>query len=215
MTYVIASVAQKGGVGKSSLSQLVAQGYAANDYNVLLADMDGNQTSSVVWNNTRLENGIIPGITAKAFRNVSEARKAAEPFDLVVFDGAPQASAQTLEIAQMADLILLPVGASKYDLDPQIILAYEMEKKGISAKRILFVLCRIVASDTERQAIADYIGQTPFRLLPAFLEEKTGYRQAAEQGRAMTETNFKTLNARSQEIFGSISSTLLKLIKAK
>jgi chromosome partitioning protein len=215
MSYVIASIAQKGGVGKSSLAQLVAHGYAAEKYSVLLADMDSNQTSSVVWNKTRQENGIAPDITVQNFRSVLEASKAAADFDLTVFDGAPHATAQTLEIAQLSDLILLPVGASKYDLDPQIILAHELVGKGINKDRILFILCRVVATEKERQDVADYVAQTPFRLLPSFLEEKTGYRQAAEQGRAMTETNFKSLNARSLEIFGSITATLLKLIKGK
>lgn len=213
MAYIVASLAQKGGVGKSSLAQLVAHGYAANDYNVLLADMDSNQKSSVVWNETRQANDISPALTVRSFRTVAEVQKIAKDFDLIVYDGAPQSNAQTLDIANSSDLILMPIGASKYDLDPQIMLSHQMVEQGIDKKRVYFVLCRLVASDNERQAVADYINQTPYKLLPSYLEEKTGYRHAAEHGRAMTETNFKTLNAKSQELFGNISATLLKLLK--
>jgi chromosome partitioning protein len=217
MSYVIASIAQKGGVGKTSLAHLVAQGYASNDYSVLLADMDTNQKSSVVWNTLRQENGITPIITVKPFRSVKEVIQDSEKLgvDLVVFDGAPHATAQTLEIARAADLILLPTGASKFDLDPQINLAHELVRQGIGTKQIFFVLSRLVASDNERQAVLDYLAQTPYKAFSSYLEEKTGYRHAAELGKAMTETNFKSLNARSQELFGNISATLLKLVSKK
>jgi chromosome partitioning protein len=217
MAYVIASIAQKGGVGKSSLAHLVAQGYASSDYSVLLADMDTNQKSSVVWNTLRQENAVKPTITVKAYRTVNEAVRDAEKgdFDLLVFDGAPHATTQTLDIARQANIILLPTGASKFDLDPQINLAHELVRQGIPNKQICFVLSRLVASDNERQAVLDYLGQTPYKAFSSYLEEKTGYRHAAEFGKAMTETNFKSLNARSQELFGNISATLLKLTSKK
>jgi len=215
MSYTIAVLSQKGGVGKSTLAQLVAQGYAANEYSVLLADMDAGQSSSVKWGAMRLNSAIQPAIEVKSFRTVAAVQHVAENYDLVVFDGAPQASAQTLEIARQADLILLPSNTSKFDMDPQISLAHELVAKGVSASRIYFVLSRIVSTEKDLQAAFDYIGQTPYRVMTAVLEEKTGYRAAAEQGKSLTETTIPTLKARCEALFGNVSAALMKIISYK
>lgn len=214
MQYIIAVLGQKGGVGKSSLAQLIAQGYARAEYAVLLADMDEGQQSSVKWSQARMQNSTLPTITVKAFNNVAMALKESEAFSLCVFDGAPHATAQTKEIAKHADLILLPCNTSRYDMDPQINLAHELVRSGIEPIRIQFVLSRIVATKSDLAAAYAYIKEAGYSVCPDYLEEKTGYRQAAEQGRALTETIFKSLAARSQGVFGGISTSLLKAIQS-
>lgn len=212
MSYVISAISQKGGVGKSSLAQLVAHGYASANYSVLLADMDVGQKSSVKWNLIRTQGGVKPEITVKSFTSVRQANTFGTGFDLVVYDGAPQATAQTLEIARLSSLILLPSNTSKFDLDPQINLAHELVKAGVDKGRIYFVLSRIVATENDLKAGFEYIGSTAYQALPFYLEEKTGYRHAAEQGRALTETTFKSLAVRSQGLFSNISTALLKTV---
>lgn len=212
--YIISSISQKGGVGKSSLAQLVAHGYASREYSVLLADMDISQQSSVKWNLERRTREHKPEIGVKSFATVKQALKEGEGYDLMVFDGAPSATAQTLEIAKLSTLILLPSNTSKYDLDPQINLAHELVRAGIDKSRIYLVLSRIVATENDLKATYEYIQATPYKTFQSYLEEKTGYRQTAEQGRALTETTFKSLAARSQDLFSSISTALLKTLKS-
>lgn len=113
----------------------------------------------------------------------------------------------------MSDLILLPTNTSKFDLDPQINLAHELVRSGVKRDRIVFVFSRIVATPNDLGSAYVYIASAEYRALPAYLEEKTGYRHAAEQGKALTETSFKTLAERGQVLFGNISTSLLKVIK--
>jgi len=215
MHYSIAVLSQKGGVGKSTLAQLVAQGYAANDYNVLLADMNSGQSSSIKWATVRRQSGILPAVVAKGFRSVTAVQQAAGDYDLVVYDGTPESNAQTLDIAKQADLVLLPSSTSIYDLDPQIVLAHELVTKGLPATSIFFVLCRLVVTEKDLNDAFAYIGQTPYKVMPAVLEEKTGYRIAAQLGKALTEVTIPSLKARSEALFGNITAALMKIKSPK
>lgn len=210
--YVIGVVSQKGGVGKSSLSQLVAMGYGINEYSVLLADMDTQQMSSSLWHQIREEKGLDPIIAVKPFSSVSDALKEGENYDLLIFDGAPHATVQTLEIARIAHLLLLPTNASRFDLEPQVKLANELVGKKIKPGKIHFFLNRLGSSVAERKNAYEYIEKTPYKALPIYLEDKTSYRYAAELGKPFTETGSGSLNSRSQGLFSNISTIMLKML---
>jgi chromosome partitioning protein len=46
---LIGSLAQKGGVGKSTLARLIARTYANGDWRVKIADFNTKQRTSVDW----------------------------------------------------------------------------------------------------------------------------------------------------------------------
>jgi len=192
MTYVISVISQKGGVGKSSISQLIALGYAGSTYRVLLADMDHQQKSSCKWKKKRDENDLPQILTVQDFRSVADVMKLAEKFDLIVFDGAPHATTQTLEMSKVSDLMILPMSASTFDMDPQIEVAYELVKAGIKKERIAMLFNRMGNSEIERVNAYKYIEQTSFVPLPVCLEDKTYYRYAAEGGLAFNKTRSGT-----------------------
>ena len=86
MALVISCVAQKGGVGKSTMSRLIAREYAANDWSVKIADMDLQQGTSYRWHQRRLMSGTEPTLSVEQFRDVNKALKATAAADLLVFD---------------------------------------------------------------------------------------------------------------------------------
>ena len=88
MTYKIAMVAQKGGVGKSTLARIIAVEATKGGLQTKIADLDTQQTTSVNWAARRAANGWEPPIRAEAFRLVDTALQDAENFDLYIFDGA-------------------------------------------------------------------------------------------------------------------------------
>src|SRR5438105_1268760 len=120
MVYFILVASQKGGVGKSALSQLIATGYANNGYSVLLADMDRQQQSSVLWDTWRSGNNLPEKVKVKSFGDVTDVLKVSSEYGLVVFDGAPHATIQTLEMAKLSNMIILPTPACKVDMEPQV-----------------------------------------------------------------------------------------------
>ena len=207
----ISFISQKGGVGKSILCRSVAREYVANGWNVKIADMDTSQSTSFNWNSRRLKNNIEPILRVEQFRRVEDAIKIANGYDLMLFDGAPHATRETLDIARISDLLVLPSGISLDDLEPTVKLAHELKKEGIERNKIAFALCRVGNSETEISEAKDYITNANYFLLTGTIAEKTGYRRAIDLGKTLTETTHATLNKQADILIQSIINRLNEL----
>ena len=172
MALIIATVSQKGGVGKSTLARLVARKYANAGWDVKIADLDIGQGTSFNWQSRRLQHAVKPVIAVERFGTVEQALKVAEHVDLLILDGPPHSTAGTLRIAQAADFVLLPTGLSLDDMQPSVLLAHELVKKRIPKAKIAFALCRVGESDTEISEARQYIGEAGYKLLSGSIPEK-------------------------------------------
>ena len=139
---IISLISQKGGVGKSALSRLIAVEYAKAGWAVKIGDLDTGQGSTAKWKARRDQNGIAPEIPVEKYATVDRAINDAENYDLMVLDGPAFAERRGLSMAQASDLIIMPTGYSLDDMDPQIETAYELEEQGINSEQIVFVFCR-------------------------------------------------------------------------
>lgn len=211
MPIYIGLISQKGGVGKSILSRTIAKEYVSNNWNVLIADMDNSQSTSFNWNSRRVNNNISPSLQVQQFRRVDDVVKIADNFDLIIFDGAPHATKETLDIAKICDLVILPTGISLDDLEPTIKLAHELKKEGIEKHKIALVLCRVGNSESEIFEAKTYIFDAGYLLLDGELSEKTGYRRAIDMGKTLTETAHASLNLQANKVIQSIINRLTDL----
>ncbi len=205
---VVAMVSQKGGVGKSTLARAVASEACRSELKVKLADLDTQQGTVTEWHRQRLHNGFNPVGSVELFDKAARAVSSADGCDLLVIDGAPRASSGTLEISKCADLVVMPCCASRDDLIPALKLAFELEKKGISRTKVVFALVR-VTTDAEIQDARDYIEQSGFSVLDGCLYEKPAYRQAQNDGLSVTETRYRSLNEKANELLESMLTKLL------
>ena len=126
MSIFLGLISQKGGVGKSTVCRMIAALYASNGWNVKIADLDTKQGTCTEWKRIRDHHGIDPVISVETFRSVDQVKKIASNHDMIIFDGAPHSSKQTLEVAQASDLIILPTGPALDDLRPTVLLAHEL-----------------------------------------------------------------------------------------
>lgn len=200
MTLFIGVVSQKGGVGKSTIARMLGREYALAGWNVKIADLDIQQGTSFSWQARRLQRGIEPAVAVERFGTVSQAVKAAGPYDIMVLDGPPHATMGTHQIAETSTLVVLPTGLALDDLEPTVLLAHEMVKKGVPAERIVIVFCRVGDSDAELAEARSYVLQAGYQHLRNVLPEKTGFRRASDEGRAPTETRFSSLNERAEAV---------------
>jgi len=138
MSYIIGMVSQKGGAGKSTLARLFARELAKDGFAVKIADLDTQQTTCTEWAADRAEAGIEPEIQVQPFGNIKTALSEAGRFDAYILDGRPHSSQQTLEIAKVADLIVIPTGQTKDDLRPSVKLAHSLADSNIDPERIAF-----------------------------------------------------------------------------
>ncbi len=215
MAVVIGVVSQKGGVGKSTLARLLAREYAQAGWNVKIADLDVSQGTSFNWQARRLQRAIDPPISVERFGTVEQALKVSLHYDLLILDGAPHSTAATLRIAQASALVLLPTGLSLDDMEPSVLLAHELVKKGVSKKHLAFAFCRVGDSESEIEESRSYITQAGYLVLDGAIPEKIAYRRASDEGRTLAETKFPSLNERSDVLAQHIINALSKLTKGK
>lgn len=208
MTTIIGFISQKGGVGKSTLARLIAREYAAAGWAVKIADLDVAQGTSFNWQARRLRHQLIPDIPVERFRSVQLALKVAGHYDLLALDGPPQASEATWQIAQAAELAVIPTGLSLDDLEPGVLLAHELVGRGVAAGKLAFALCRVGESQAEIDEARGYIGQAGYGVLAGDLPERIAYRRAADAGRALTETRFASLNAKADRLAQAVVDRL-------
>lgn len=203
MAQIIGIVSQKGGVGKSTLSRLLAVEYARNEFSVKIADMDLSQGTVTEWNRIRMSKELEPLVRVEQFNSINEALKDAKNYDLVIFDGAPHATRMTLDIARQSDFVVLPTGVTLDDLRPTIRLAHELVSSGVDAPKIGILLSRVGASQNEINGAQRYITEAGYFFLGS-IPEKTSIGQAHDLGKAANETTFKTINQSVDEAIQAI-----------
>jgi chromosome partitioning protein len=109
----------------------------------------------------------------------------------------------------------LPTGLALDDLEPSVLLAHELVKKGVSKNKLAFALCRIGDSKTEATEARNYVAEAGYNVLKGALPEKIAYRRASDEGRTLTETRFSSLNKKSDQLAQSIISLATKLHKKR
>lgn len=210
----IAVISQKGGVGKSTISRLLAVEYARNKWEVKIADMDLSQGTVTEWNRIRMDNSVEPKIAVEQFMAVKDAVKQESYYDLVVFDGEPHSTKKTLEIAEASDFIILPTGVTVDDLLPTVKLAHELKKSGIDRKKIGIALSRVGDSQAEAEGARQYIEEAGYHYL-GLIQEKTSIGQAHDSGKAANETAFKSVNQNIDQFVQAIVDRMAKVKKVK
>ena len=202
MTYVIGMISQKGGVGKSTLARMMAREFAEGGLTAKIADLDTQQQTCTQWAGRRAEAALAPEVPVQPYASVASALKDAAHVDAMILDGKPNASQQTVEIAQAADLCVIPTGPTVDDLHPGVVLAHSLRKKGVGS--IVFAMVKTTASSRETEAARAYLAHAGYEVLAGEVPVSTAYGQASDAGRAITETAFRSLNARASELAQSV-----------
>lgn len=210
MAYILSSVSQKGGVGKSTLSRLIAREASINGLSVKIADLDVGQGTCTKWAARRIQAGIKPEIEVQPVGDVERAIKEAENYDVYIFDGAPQASKQSLMIAKASDLILLPTNEGIEDREPAVELANDLYEKGVDPDKIAFALCLTLGSPAQVAEARRYLQKTQYQVLEGELPAKPSMRTILKAGKAPTETPFKNLREGSDQLAQNIINAVVQ-----
>src|SRR2546430_7953609 len=203
LAFIIAFVSQKGGVGKSTFARGVAREAAQGGLKVKIADLDTQQGTCVDWHRDRLHARIRPAVAVEAFATAAEALTIADQYDLLILDGPARTSRGTLNIARMADLVVQPTGASVDDLRPAVREFHALVQAGIPQAKLTFALNHIGTPTEEAKARA-YIAEAGYTVLDGCLLERPAYRKAQNSGRAVTETSFRNLNTKADELIQAL-----------
>ena len=166
---------------------------------VLLADCDPQQGTSANWNKLRGGKKIV----SQMFNSPREVWPLVNDYNLTIIDGPARTSKSTLEIAKQADLIIQPTGPSVDDCEPAVKEFHALKEAGINKKKLLFVLNHLTTTREEINA-REYLSKAGYSVLKSSLSEKASYRQAQNQGLAITEVIYISLKAQAQKLIDEI-----------
>lgn len=181
----IALIAQKGGVGKTTVAVNLAVAAQVAGIRTVLFDLDP-QESAVVWSDRRKAE--LPHVEFLTERRLPDALAAAEAqgFELAIIDTPPAAGPQAYTAAQAVDLVLVPCRPSLIDLDAIRRTAQLVKSAGISA----FVIFNAAPPGAttlldDARAIVDSSG---LAAAPTVLRERSAFRAAWPLGKGVIET---------------------------
>ena len=177
----LALIAQKGGVGKTTVAVNLA---VAAGVRAVLFDLDA-QESAVIWADRRQPEE--PHVEFITERRLPDGLKAAEQqgFELAVIDTPPAAGPQAFTAAQAADLVLVPCRPSLVDLDAIRRTAQLIKSAGISAY-VVFNAAPPGATtllDDARTLVA----AVGLSVAPIVLRERGAFRATWPLGKGVTE----------------------------
>jgi chromosome partitioning protein len=178
----IALIAQKGGVGKTTLAVNLA---VASGLRTAIFDLDP-QESAAIWADRRKSE--LPHVEFLTERRLAEGLKAAErgAFELAIIDTPPAAGPQAFTAAQSANLILIPCRPSLVDLDAIRRTSQLIKSLNIPAFVIFNAAPHSATTLLEdARAIAEEAGLSA---APTVLRERSAYRASWPLGKGVVET---------------------------
>ena len=193
---------------KSTLATVTALEATKNDIDVAVADLDIENRTITSWMNQRKEYGIKPLFKVYTVNSAREALNCFQNEQLSIIE------APTIEIALNSDLIIQPTTPGKKDMDLGIETFVQLIKKGVPIEKLLFIITRI-GSDSEYQKAIQYlnymkINDKNIKILSSAIWEKVSYRSAINDGLAITETQYPTLNDGAKAVIYQILTLLIK-----
>lgn len=113
---VIALIAQKGGVGKTTLAISLAVAAEKSGLNALVIDLDP-QATACKWQDKREAETpfVLDTQPARLKKTIEKAGE--EGIEIIFIDTPPRSEISALEAARAADLVLLPTAPQAFDLE--------------------------------------------------------------------------------------------------
>jgi chromosome partitioning protein len=209
---VIAILNQKGGVGKTTLAVHLATALARKKRSVILLDADP-QGSALDWAAARQGNPLFPVVGLPKSSIHKELPTLAANYDVVVIDGPPRVYDVARSAIMAADLVLVPVQPSPYDVwaAKEIIDLLTEASVFKPSIRKAFVINRKIANTAIGRDVAQALSDYPIPVLSSAICQRVAFAESATQGLTVYELDpdmlaSQEMDALAAEVEGMVKS---------
>ena len=211
MSKIIAVLNQKGGAGKTTLATNLSRALQENNKRVLLIDSDP-QGSARDWN-TAGDGEIVSVIGLDRPTLSKDIQSIKENSDWIVIDGAPQIAELSVSAIKCADVILIPVQPSPYDVWAcedlvDVIKARQEVTEG--SPKAAFVISRAIKNTQLSKEISDALKDYDLPVFENYTSQRVIYAKSAAAG--STVLDIESGNEAAKEIL-AIRVELVEFIK--
>ncbi|MEM9053872.1 MAG: AAA family ATPase [Pseudomonadota bacterium] len=181
---IVSLIAQKGGVGKTTLATCLAVQAVEDGKRVLVIDLDP-QATACFWSDVRKKPDD-PAVMSIQPVRLPAVLKAAEDAgtDLVVIDGAAVSKEVAYSAAEVADLVLIPFKAAVFDINSVAQTVQTVKQVGSNFALVLTFVPPQGKETSEAQGIAKQLGSN---FCPVLIGNRKAYFRAQSTGQAVQE----------------------------
>ena len=192
MFKIIAVLNQKGGAGKTTIATNLAHALQLEGHKVILVDSDP-QGSARDWN-AASDGALIKVIGMDRATLAKDIMAVVDNHDFIIIDGAPQIADLAIAAIKCADMILIPVQPSPYDIWAcedlvEIIKARQEITEG--KPKAAFIISRVIKNTQLGNEIREALEGYNLPVFKNFTTQRVVYAKSAATGLTVLSTETK------------------------
>lgn len=185
---IVGLLNQKGGVGKTTLAVNLAASFSRDGSRVLLIDADP-QGSALDWAAAREGEPLFSVVGFPRPTVHKDIAQLGQGYDHIVIDGPPRVTDLARSAIMAADVVLIPVQPSPYDIwaADEVVKLIEEARVYKDALKAAFVVNRKIVNTAIGRDVGEALAAYPVPALAASVTQRVVFAEAVARGLAVHE----------------------------